>query len=169
MVLSFYNTCQSGDMDKVLLMIDNQSKFSLNDGLMGACENGNKELISLLIAKGANKWDRGLVGACSGGHLDIAKDMIDRGAKNLHLGLYQAYLYDNKEITFLLVLNGADIDTTSSLTFDDIQYLYTKGVRSYSWKYGDWFKQCKDIKLLFVKTLQELSILNDMTKIIIEF
>lgn len=56
------------------------SSGSVNAGLRGACQNGNIEIVQLMISYGATEWGLGLDGACQGGHLEIAQDMISRGA-----------------------------------------------------------------------------------------
>ena len=64
-----------------------QSKFNKNwvdFGLIGACSGGCKEMVELMIAKGADDWNNGLIGACLGGHKEMVELMIAKGADDLN-------------------------------------------------------------------------------------
>ena len=56
-----------------------------NDALLEACEIGNKEIVEMMIEKGANNWDWGLYGACEGGNKEIVELMIEKGADDWSL------------------------------------------------------------------------------------
>ena len=49
-----------------------------NNALLEACKIGNKEIVELMIEKGANDWNEGLKGACKGGNKEIAEMMIKK-------------------------------------------------------------------------------------------
>ena len=51
-----------------------------NWGLANACEGGYKELVELMIIKGALSWNWSLSTACRNGHKEIAKLLIVKGA-----------------------------------------------------------------------------------------
>jgi hypothetical protein len=53
---------------------------NVNEGLLVACRNGLKEVLSLLIENGANDWDGGLGNACYSGRAEIMSLMIKKGA-----------------------------------------------------------------------------------------
>ncbi len=99
------------------------------------------EIIELLIKRGANDWDEGLKYACKGGHKRIVELMLEKGATNLNKGLRHLYI-DNKKIAFLLIEKGADINNCRiDFTFDDIYYLYEKGIKSFG-KYDKIIYNC---------------------------
>ena len=49
-----------------------------NDALFEACKIGNKEIVEMMIKKGANNWDGGLRFACKGGNNDIQHYLCKR-------------------------------------------------------------------------------------------
>ena len=68
-----------------------------NDALYEACKIGNKEIVEMMIEKGADNWNQGLYGACEGGNKEIIEMMIEKGANNLNEGLEIA-CYQKKPI-----------------------------------------------------------------------
>ena len=75
--------------------------------LRGACEGGHKELVELMIEKGATRWDWGLRGACRGGHKDLAELMIEKGATNWNSAFRGACRGGHKELVELMIEKGA--------------------------------------------------------------
>ena len=74
----FARTCEKGDRLSIV-----KSKFNrswLNGGLQSACLGGHKELVELMILKGADDWNGGLRVACFGHHEELAELMIVKGA-----------------------------------------------------------------------------------------
>ena len=59
-------------------------KINYNWGLYGACKGDHRNLVNLMIEKGANNWNLGLKGACYGGHSDLVNLMIEKGADNCY-------------------------------------------------------------------------------------
>ena len=57
---------------------DPSFKLIINFGFVGACCNGNKDIINMTIENGATDWHLGFVGACSGGHMDIVSYVIQK-------------------------------------------------------------------------------------------
>ncbi len=43
---------------------------------------GYRDLVDLMIEKGANNWNECLYGACKRGHRDLVDLMIEKGANN---------------------------------------------------------------------------------------
>ena len=81
--------CKIGNKEIVELMIE-KGADNWNYGLFGACEGGNKEIVELIIGKGANNWNCGLKGACEGGNKEIIELMIEKGAEDWDWGLQGA-------------------------------------------------------------------------------
>ena len=48
-------------------------------GLEGACKGGHRDLVDLMISKGANDWGFALQAACEGGHRDLVDLIIEKG------------------------------------------------------------------------------------------
>ena len=61
-----------------------------NDALYEACKIGNKEIVEMMIEKGANDWNYALIGACKGGNKEIVELMIEKGANDWNWGLEYA-------------------------------------------------------------------------------
>ena len=79
--------CKIGNKEIVELMIE-KGADNWNRGLYGACKGGNKENVELMIEKGANCWNEGLCGACERGNKEIVEMMIEKGANDWDRGLY---------------------------------------------------------------------------------
>ena len=67
-----------------------------NNALLEACEIGNKEIVELMIEKGADDWNYGLRSACFGGNKEIVELMIEKGANDWNWGLIGACQGGNK-------------------------------------------------------------------------
>ncbi len=108
--MSFFNICKDGDMTKVLdeMRFDTEYFFgySVLNGLAGACEGGHKEIIELMIEKGASNFNQGLSHACSGGHIEIVELMISKGANDFARGLKVACNHNHKDIISLMLKKG---------------------------------------------------------------
>lgn len=61
-----------------------------NCALAHACYNDNKELVNLLISKGADAWNNGFYNACENGHFEIVQLLISKGADGWDYGLHYA-------------------------------------------------------------------------------
>ena len=77
MELSLKYACVGGQKDIVNMMIKKGANY-WNQGLYGACKGGDKELVNIIIERGADDWNEGLYGACRGGHKEIANLMIEK-------------------------------------------------------------------------------------------
>ena len=106
---ALYEACKIGNKEIVELMIEKGAN-DWNKGLYGACEGGNKEIIELMIEKGADDWNYGLIGACRGGYKEIVGLMIEKGADNLNEGLQIACIGGYKEIAKIMKQKGGNND-----------------------------------------------------------
>ena len=75
-------------------------------GLNGACLAGRREIIDLMILKGADNWNSGLKYACKGGHQDIVELMISKGANDWDGGLKYACKGSKREIAEWMISLG---------------------------------------------------------------
>ena len=74
----------SGHIKMVNLMMSNVdhrwiTSHDYNRSLYAACLGGHKEIVDLIIGKGATNWNVGLRAACRGNHMEIIDLMISRG------------------------------------------------------------------------------------------
>ncbi len=169
--------CLNGHIEIVNLMI----KYGADDwngGLTSACSGGYIEIVKLMIDKNAadesTNWNGGLAYACHGGHREIINLMIKYGADDFNKAMYYtchgrlSYTKDRKEIILFLIEKGADIDQCKmELDFDDIYYLFQKGVKDFG-KYQELYEQCKAVNFLFFNTVIELFNL-DVAKLLVSF
>ena len=102
----FKHACTIGD--QLSIIQSNCVQDWLNDGFIAACQAGQQKLVRLLIAKGANDWNRALSGACEGGHEDIAQLMISKGANDWNDGLYYGCIKGYEDIVQLMIAKGAN-------------------------------------------------------------
>ena len=91
---------EGGHKDIVQLMIDKGA--NPDRGLFGAAEGGHKDIVQMMIDKGADDWNEGLAAAAFGGHIDIVQMMINKGATDWDLGRLAASLKGHQDITELL-------------------------------------------------------------------
>lgn len=150
----FYNACFKGDFDKVLSIINNGitnwGNGFWNEGMAYACEGGNKEIVELMIKKGANYWNLGMSRACFGAKKEIINLMIEKGANDWYRGLRGAYDGGNskkidseqvdvnefskahKDIMLFMIEKGSDIDISlirqEIINEIDLEYLIKKNV-----------------------------------------
>ena len=73
---------------------------------VGAAAGGHKELVQLMLDKGANNYNDGLAFAALGGHMDIVQLMLDKGA-DPNNGLSGAALVGHMDIVQLMLDKGA--------------------------------------------------------------
>lgn len=100
-----FNVCKEGDLLSV-------SKCKLDSswvksGLVSAYRGGYKQLIELMILKGANQWDDGLYYGCEPGHIEIVELMIAKGSDIFDLGLWSPGKEGYKDIAELMITKGA--------------------------------------------------------------
>jgi hypothetical protein len=88
--------------------IMNHPEFEVNNiYFQMACFGGHRDLVELMIEKGANWWNCGFLGACSGGKRDLIDLMIEKGADDWNCGLYLACYHDYRDIAKLMIKKGA--------------------------------------------------------------
>lgn len=97
---------ERGHKDLIELMITKGA--NINYGLEGACRGGRKDIVKLMITRGAKNFDWGLQGACEGGHKDLAELMIAKGAKKFNWGLESACQGGHKDLAELMIAKGAN-------------------------------------------------------------
>lgn len=111
--------------------------------MRGACQGGHKDLVYLMIGKGAHQWDNGLYNACQGGHIDLARIMIENGARNFNWGLEGARKGGHDHLILFMIENGANIDTSyPTLSNDSILYLMHRRITKFG-KYAEIEKMWK--------------------------
>ena len=82
----FITCCRQGDQLSIV-----RSKFNccwINKGLGYSCRGGHKELVELLIVKGANDCNSNLYYDCSAGHSELVELLIANGASDWNKGLF---------------------------------------------------------------------------------
>ena len=100
--------------DLVELMIS-KGATNWNGGLLGACQGGHLNLAKLMISKGANNWNGGVRYACEEGHLNMVELMMYEGDVNMHFGEDSARFGRHKElIDFFRRLNSLRPSTLKS-------------------------------------------------------
>ena len=104
---ALYEACKIGNKEIVEMMIEKGAN-DWNRGLEFACKGGNKEIVEMVIEKGADDWNWGLCCACEVGNKEIVEIMIEKGADNLNEGLRSACEVGNKEIVELMIEKGAN-------------------------------------------------------------
>ncbi len=191
----FLNACYLGDIQTIKLLIKNGNHADRNKALSFTCAAGYKEVVELLIEKGANDFNWGLRNACYGGYIDLVKLMIEKGADNWNQGLSNACYSGNKEIVELMISKGADFFTNGlynacsknhkelvlflllkhvnidhcsiKLDFEDIYYLSLKGIKEFG-KFNDIALECQKWKIEFQHVSNELFI-KDIANIIVDY
>jgi hypothetical protein len=103
---ALFGACRGGHKEIVELVIVRGAN-DWNNALYSACFGGHKEIVELIIARGANNWNNGLFGACVGGHKQIAELVIARGANDLNWALHNACRSGHKELVELMIALGA--------------------------------------------------------------
>src|SRR3972149_1628508 len=98
--------CWDGHRDLVDLMIEKGAN-DWDGGLHYACKYGYCNIAKLMIQKGATNWNGGLEYACQGGHLDLVNLMIEKGANNWNEGLDDACEGGHLDLVNLMIENGA--------------------------------------------------------------
>ncbi|XP_048245203.1 ankyrin repeat domain-containing protein 17-like [Haliotis rufescens] len=140
-----HSACIGGDVEMVKYvlsrdMVDIDGKVKCGRApTMLAAENGHRELVELLVSKGAHviyvddRRDNILHCACRGGHVEVVKyvlsqDKVDinrRGWKK-RTPVMEAALNGNKEVVELLVCEGADVSLVGE-AHDNILHCVSKG------------------------------------------
>jgi hypothetical protein len=108
---AFGDACESGNLALVLFLIEviGDDRCDWDAGLYHACEKGHRELVSLMLLKGATDFNAALAGACEGGHLDLAQMMLDKGANEFKL-FGPCYCGQPSTVRFLLDVGADNFD-----------------------------------------------------------
>lgn len=135
-----FEACSTGNKDSATLAAnvieasewDPDKRYKWNIGLYQACLKGHKELVELMLEKGANNLAEGLATACGRGYKEIVELMIEKGAgaNTWDWGLAEAFYGDYKDIVFLLLRKGAILteNNLKLLTDIDLEYLIKEGI-----------------------------------------
>ena len=101
-LIDFYcvGAAAGGHKELVQLMLDKGAN-NYNDGLACAALGGHMGLVQLMLDKGADP-NNGLSGAALGGHLDIVQLMLDKGATNLDYALIVSEHFGHTECAELI-------------------------------------------------------------------
>jgi len=107
-----YGATKGENIEIVKLMLDigfeNLQTKDLNISLEIACENGNLDIVELLILYGADDLESGMQIACKYGHFDIVKYLTKYGLKKWNNYLVYACHSGNVELVKYLILKGAN-------------------------------------------------------------
>ena len=76
----FYELCLKGDRKKIeeMMITKRFNNHALNYGLEGACRGGHKEIVQLMLEKGAFILSWGMSGACRGKHKEIIQLLLEK-------------------------------------------------------------------------------------------
>lgn len=143
--------------------IESRDQFSLTP-LHEAVASGHKDVVELLIARGANvnttrrNWTP-LKAAAAQGRTDLVALLIAHGASvNFNAGstaLLDATIYGHKDVIALLIASGADVNAKSSSGGTPLHVAADEGGKK---NYGDY--EYNDIALMLVKAGADLSAKN---------
>jgi hypothetical protein len=107
----FTQACTFGNYELVEYIITNRYEFPsvidykywLSSGLVSACDNGEQDVIDLLLKYGAKSYNRSLISACCGGQLDVIKMLIEKGANKIHSGLVRACAFGHLHVVMYIL------------------------------------------------------------------
>lgn len=113
--LALHYACKGEKLEIVkLLLYRGVGILGLNWALGITCKYGQLELTHLLIAAGADEWDRGLREACGNGHTQLVNLMIHKGATDWETGLRRACKGGYLNIIKLMITMGDELGTLES-------------------------------------------------------
>jgi hypothetical protein len=122
---TFTGACEGGNLALVMFLIEMRGDhpFDWDAGLYNACNKGHRELMSLMLLKGATDFNTALAGACEGGHLDLAQMMLDKGATDYELGLWAAAVGEKPLLAkFMIEMGATDFSALITNWSRDLQY-----------------------------------------------
>lgn len=99
--------CRGGHRDIVDMMIE-KGAYNWDRGMTEACEGGHTEIITLMIENGASWWSWAMIGACRGGNMDILNWMIAKGGDDWNWGMAEACRHGHLEVVKKMVEKGAN-------------------------------------------------------------
>jgi hypothetical protein len=79
-----------------------------NEGLGSAALKNQKDVLNILLEKGATDYNKGLIYAALGGHMELLKFFIDKGANFFNGAMYNAINAGNIKMVKYLIEKGAD-------------------------------------------------------------
>lgn len=106
----------------------NGNRIIVEHGAMFACKNGHTNIVSYMLSLSLNDWNMGLLNACEEGQEEVVKLLLTSEYKkyfNLDDGLSIAYKNKHLNIVSLLLTKGANIDNEDiEFKLDDLEYLF---------------------------------------------
>ena len=117
----------------------NSSKLDILNNIMAlAAKHGQKDIVELMIQKGATDFDWAMAFAAENGHKDIVKLMIQKGATNFKISMASAARYGHKDIVELMIQKGAT-DFNRAMTYaalgshkDIVELMIQKGATDFN-------------------------------------
>lgn len=101
---------KNGHSDIVVFFItkSNASINNLSNGLQGAAEGGQKDLVDFFISIGANHWNYAMESSAKGGHMDLVNFFISKGAETWDYALLASIEGRQKSMMDFFISKGAD-------------------------------------------------------------
>jgi ankyrin repeat protein len=98
--------CRAGHIHVVQWLIEKNSNLDWNRCLRPAIRH--RDIVNLMIEKGAANWDEGLRAACEVGSMDVVRLMIEKGATCFDHGMLEACRRGNMEMVQFLIEKGGN-------------------------------------------------------------
>jgi hypothetical protein len=98
--------CRVGHRDIIRLLVARGAR-AWNIALHGACRGGQVDIADWAICCGARDWDLALAGACRAGHAKLVHAMIEYGATALNWGLARACRGGHLQLARDIIARGA--------------------------------------------------------------
>ena len=96
-----------GSLDGVQFYISKGATNYWNFGMSSAAENGHRDIVDLMISKGANIWNTGMISAIKNRHRDLVDFFIEKGANDWDLGLEYAARSGHQDLVDFFIEKGA--------------------------------------------------------------
>jgi ankyrin repeat protein len=163
----FNSACEDGNKELVELMIS-KGVHNWNQGLCGACLGGHLDIVELLIKKGADDWNNGLYYACKGGHIDVVELMLSKDVCNINGGFISAFYGKHYELSLIMITKGADISQVDFNSRDyDLEYLIKANFQSFG-KYSNNVIKVRKYLTEYYSIIYN-KVIPDMSKLIMEY
>lgn len=185
--MRMYDACVNGDVEFVRSMIKNHDVTAYNNGLYGACQSANMEIVKLMISCGANDLNRGLrVASCqnkNANQKELVELLIQKGANDYNHVLYCASKNGNIKLAQLMIEKGAnnynqslDVAYRKNGNTEMIKLMIENGANANQIQIKNWYsfpRDEDDIKILLccalsLKVFEKINGYNQLLKIIKE-
>ena len=111
--------CWNGDRPMVDLIIAHGNKY-WNEGLRTASLRGREEIFYLMVSKGATNFNGALNSACTGGHQNMVDLAVQFGANDWSGGLMGAVSGKQRAMADLMIARGARITDEARSLWPDL-------------------------------------------------